>query len=325
MYARTDSDLPQGPELPPKPGLIKWAGLGDEKRPIILCEYAHAMGNSLGNLRTIGTPSESIQGFRGLYLGLGGSGTEQTDANGRTFWAYGGDFGDEVNDRQFCINGLVFPDRSPHPTLLEAKRCQQPFTAKLRSRGEIAVVVTSEHLFRATDNERLHWQLVSEDRVVDSGDIALELLPGETRSVSLFANNLQLTGTRWLNVWITQVDGTEWSDPGHEVARWQFTLTGQPQPEAAPVTAAAIAETPAGFAVDAGEFWLIDADTGLLTSWIKSGEQLLHEGLADNFVRAPLDNDIGTSEAGRLDLALGLHAGNGRIAGPAIALPQHSG
>ena len=61
---------------------------------------------------------------------------EQTDANGRTFWAYGGDFGDEVNDRQFCINGLVFPDRSPHPTLLEAKRCQQPFTAKLRSRGE---------------------------------------------------------------------------------------------------------------------------------------------------------------------------------------------
>ena len=97
--------------------------------------------------------------------------------------------------------------------------------------------------------------------MVDSGDIALELLPGEMR-VSLFANNLQLTGTRWLNVWITQVDGTEWSDPGHEVARWQFTLTGQPQPEAAPAAAAAIAETPAGFAVDAGESsWLIDADT----------------------------------------------------------------
>ena len=303
MYARTDSDLPQGPELPPKPGLIKWAGLGDEKRPIILCEYAHAMGNSLGNFADYWDAFRKYPRLQGGFIwDWVDQGLSKTDANGRTFWAYGGDFGDEVNDRQFCINGLVFPDRSPHPTLLEAKRCQQPFTAKLRSRGEIAVVVTSEHLFRATDNERLHWQLVSEDRVIDSGGIALELLPGETRSVSLFANNLQLTGTRWLNVWITQVDGTEWSDPGHEVARWQFTLTGQPQPEAAPAAAAAIAETPAGFAVDAGESsWLIDADTGLLTSWIKSGEQLLHEGLADNFVRAPLDNDIGISEAGRLD------------------------
>ena len=103
--------------------------------------------------------------------------------------------GDEVNDRQFCINGLVFPDRSPHPSLLEAKRCQQPFTAKLRLREEISVAVTSEHLFRSTVNERLHWQHIDKDRVIESGDVALELSPGQTSSVLLF--------------WLSSAAGTE--------------------------------------------------------------------------------------------------------------------
>ena len=127
MYARTDSRYAAGAGTAAKAGLIKWAGLGDEKRPIILCEYAHAMGNSLGNFADYWDAFRKYQGFRELYLGLGGSGTGTKPMPMAAFWAYGGDFGDEVNDRQFCINGLVFPDRSPHPTLLEAKRCQQPF------------------------------------------------------------------------------------------------------------------------------------------------------------------------------------------------------
>jgi beta-galactosidase len=303
MYARTDTDMPQGPDLAPKPGLIKWAGLGGENRPIILCEYAHAMGNSLGNF------SDYWDAFRKYPRLQGGfiwdwvdQGLNKTDEHGRTVWAYGGDFGDEKNDRQFCINGLVFPDRSPHPTLLEAKRCQQPFTAKLRSRDEISVTVTSEYLFRATANERLHWQYLDEKRVIDSGDVALDLLPGEVSSVPLFPKDLQQRGASWLNVWITQVESTDWSEPGHEVARWQFGLTGEPLPHAAPADVAVVAETEAGFEIGAGEsIWRIDADTGLLTSWIKAGQEMLHEALADNFVRAPLDNDIGVSEAGRLD------------------------
>ena len=303
MYARTDADMPQGPDLAPKPGLIKWAGLGSENRPVILCEYAHAMGNSLGNF------SDYWDAFRKYPRLQGGfiwdwvdQGLNKTLSDGRTVWAYGGDFGDEVNDRQFCINGLVFPDRSPHPALLEAKRCQQPFTARLRLRGDVSVAVTSEYAFRATANERLHWQHIDRQRVIDSGEVALELLPGESRSVPLFPKDLQRQGSSWLNVWITQVDATDWSEPDHEVARWQFTLAGEPGHRATPAVAAVVAETVAGFEIAAGEsIWLIDADTGLLTSWLKAGQEILNGPLADNFIRAPLDNDIGISEAGRLD------------------------
>ena len=303
MYARTDTDMPQGPDLAPKPGLIKWAGLGGENRPVILCEYAHAMGNSLGNFADYWDAFRQHPRLQGGFIwDWVDQGLNKTLSDGRTVWAYGGDFGDEVNDRQFCINGLVFPDRSPHPTVLEAKRCQQPFTAKLRSRGEISVAVTSEYLFRATVNEHLHWQLIDQERVIDSGDMVLELLPGEVRSVPLFSKGLPPQGSSWLNVWITQIDATDWSEPGHEVARWQFALSGEPRPRVAPAHGAVVAETQAGFEIASGEStWFIDAGTGLLTSWVKAGQDMLHEALADNFVRAPLDNDIGISEAGRLD------------------------
>ena len=85
--------------------------------------------------------------------------------------------------------------------------------------------------------------------MIDSGDAALELLPGQACSVPLFPKDPQLQGPSWINVWITQVEATDWSEAGHEVARWQFALTGEPQPLDAPAAAAVIAETEAGFAV----------------------------------------------------------------------------
>jgi beta-galactosidase len=126
MYARTHEDLPQGDDIGAKRSLTNWLDIASETRPIILCEYAHAMGNSLGNF------SDYWQVFRGHPRLQGGfiwdwvdQGLTKLSAEGEEYWAYGGDFGERVNDRQFCINGLVFPDRSSHPALYEAKRCQQ--------------------------------------------------------------------------------------------------------------------------------------------------------------------------------------------------------
>ncbi len=96
------------------------------------CEYAHAMGNSLGNF------ADYWQAFR-EYPRLGGfiwgadRAIRKTFADGSVGWAYGGDFGDKPNDRQFCMNGLVFPDRTPHPSLVEAKHAQQYFQFTLLS------------------------------------------------------------------------------------------------------------------------------------------------------------------------------------------------
>ena len=114
--------------------VIKWAGLGDENRPLILCEYAHAMGNSLGNFADYWDAFRRFPRLQGGFIwDWVDQGLYKTLGDGRGM-AYGGDFGDVPNDGQFCINGLVFPDRSAHPALLEAKRCQQPFTAAEHAR-----------------------------------------------------------------------------------------------------------------------------------------------------------------------------------------------
>lgn len=111
MYSRVDKDQVHhiDPTVTPKYALKKWLGLPGEDRPLILCEYAHAMGNSLGSF------NKYWQAFRDYPRLQGGfiwdwvdQGITKTDENGTKYWAYGGDFGDEINDRQFCINGLIF-------------------------------------------------------------------------------------------------------------------------------------------------------------------------------------------------------------------------
>ncbi len=122
MYARTEDDLSHSDLDCMRWSLRSWLDKKDENRPIILCEYSHAMGNSLGNF------SDYWQAFRQFPRLQGGfiwdwvdQGIDRYTDQGQHYWAYGGDFGDAINDRQFCINGLNFPDLSGHPSLMEAK------------------------------------------------------------------------------------------------------------------------------------------------------------------------------------------------------------
>ena len=301
MYARTHDDLPQGDDLGPKRSLMNWLTVEGETRPVILCEYAHAMGNSLGNFADywqVFRHERRLQG--GFIWDWVDQGLTKESSDGQGYWAYGGDFGDQINDRQFCINGLVFPDRSSHPALFEAKRCQQPFVAALE--GSV-LKVTSEYLFRRCDNEQLHWQLIDQNGSIDSGTLELALQPsGSVEIVLPEAINSSLE-PRWLNVWINQMQATSWSDADHEVARWQFELGAKTDGMTLAAAGAVFIETDANtFRVSSGKTqWTINRHTGRLTSWLKDGTEILHTELADNFLRAPLDNDIGTSEAERMD------------------------
>ena len=301
MYARTHDDLPQGNDLGPKRSLMNWLTVEGETRPIILCEYAHAMGNSLGNF------ADYWQVFRNERRLQGGfiwdwvdQGLTKESSDGQGYWAYGGDFGDQINDRQFCINGLVFPDRSSHPALFEAKRCQQPFVAALE--GSV-LKVTSEYLFRRCDNEQLHWQLIEQSGSIDSGTLELALQPSGSVEIALPEAINSSLEPRWLNVWINQIQATSWSDADHEVARWQFELGAKIDGMTLAAASAVSIETEADtYRVSSGKtHWTINRHTGRLTSWLKDGTEILHTELADNFLRAPLDNDIGTSEAERMD------------------------
>ncbi|CAI1533736.1 beta-galactosidase [Serratia proteamaculans] len=304
MYARVDQDQPF-PAVP-KWSVKKWIGLPDEHRPLILCEYAHAMGNSFGGF------DRYWQAFRQHPRLQGGfvwdwvdQALTRRDENGDEHWAYGGDFGDTPNDRQFCLNGLVFPDRTPHPALFEAQRAQQFFQFTFDA-DTLTLTVSSEYLFRATDNERLNWRLELDGIERASGSFDLTLKPQGSASVQLLERlpMLHQPGELWLNVEVVQPQATDWSEANHRCA-WDQWLVPRTLHLAPPPTAG----SPPQLSQDdqridiihGNQRWQFTRDDGCLAQWWHHEHPQMLTPLRDNFIRAPLDNDIGISEVERID------------------------
>ncbi|MCF7360477.1 beta-galactosidase [Vibrio diazotrophicus] len=310
MYSRVDKDQVHhiDPTVTPKYALKKWLGLPGEHRPLILCEYAHAMGNSLGSF------NKYWQAFRDYPRLQGGfiwdwvdQGITKTDENGTKYWAYGGDFGDEINDRQFCINGLIFPDRTVHPTVLEAKYAQQFYQFKLLGAEPLIIKVTSENLFTSSDNEQLSWTITEDGAVIESGE--MPLLVDAEQSIQLQLTKalpeVKVGKSYHLNLKVSLIGDTAWAQAGHTTATHQFELPSasslalnKAKPRGV-LTSSMFADN----AMISGEDFSIrfNKETGVIDSWIVGGEEKLVSGPKDNFYRAPLDNDIGVSEVDRVD------------------------
>jgi beta-galactosidase len=301
MYARVDQDQPF-PQVP-KWSIKKWIGLPEEHRPLILCEYAHAMGNSFGGFSKYWAAFRQHPRLQGGFVwDWVDQSLVKYDENGQPWSAYGGDFGDKPNDRQFCMNGLVFADRTPHPALFEAKQAQQFFQFRLLPENRLEV--TSEYLFRHSDNERLVWALKNEGEVLASGELSLHLAPEETRVFPLELPEVISAGQVWLHVEVLQTASTSWSEAGHSSARAQWplasnlTLPGLSHSGSAPLLQADDRHVD----VFHGEqHWRFERRSGLLCQWFNHQNPTLLTPLQDNFTRAPLDNDIGISEAAHID------------------------
>ena len=110
--------------------IVAWAEEEtDDPRPLILCEYSHAMGNSNGGLSDYWSAFRKHRALQGGYIWEWvDHGIRQVDERGREYWAYGGDFGDVPNDANFCADGIVWPDRTPHPAPLPAVRAGEVLT-----------------------------------------------------------------------------------------------------------------------------------------------------------------------------------------------------
>lgn len=304
MYARVDQDQPF-PAVP-KWSIKKWLSLPGEQRPLILCEYAHAMGNSFGGFAKYW---QAFRQYPRLQGGFVWDWVDQSlikyDAEGKPWSAYGGDFGDTPNDRQFCMNGLVFADRSPHPALYEAKHEQQFFQFALLPGAECKIEVTSEYLFRHSDNEVLHWSLALDGNPVKTGVEVLNI-PAQGRQVITLPDlpKPEAGSQLWLTVRVEQPQATAWSPAGHTSAwqQWKLSerlvarqlLPGKPAP--------ALAASSDMFTITVKDKrWEFCRQRGFLTQyWLGEEAQLLMP-LIDQFTRAPLDNDIGVSESARID------------------------
>ncbi len=304
MYARVDQDQPF-PQVP-KWSIKKWIGMPDENRLLILCEYAHAMGNSFGGFHKYWAAFRQHPKLQGGFVwDWVDQSLIKRDDNGQPFSAYGGDFGDKPNDRQFCMNGLVFADRTPHPALYEAQQAQQFFQFSLLRESPLQVEVTSEYLFRASDNERLIWTVKQEGRPLARGEALLNIPPQGKRRITLDGlPEITCGGDVWLTVQVQQIEATAWSEAGHICAwhQWQLPDVLAVAEQNAGGEAPRLVVTDDSFAIrQRNHRWVFSRETGLLTQWWKDDRAALLSPLQDQFSRAPLDNDIGVSEATRID------------------------
>ncbi|MGW6353814.1 glycoside hydrolase family 2 TIM barrel-domain containing protein [Streptomyces sp. NPDC055092] len=277
---------------------------GPESRrelPFILCEYAHAMGNGPGGLSEYQRLFERYERLQGGFV------WEWIDhglADGRYGYAYGGDFGEELHDGNFVCDGLLFPDRTPSPGLVEYKKVIEPVL--IEGDGTAGTVrVTNRHDFADLGMLAFTWSYEVDGAPVESGPLPVPALaPGESADVKLPAPPDAARGaeTQW-TVRAALVDDTAWADRGHVVAWGQLPVLGRqsvvPASEVSPVRDAdAITLGPAVF----------DARTGEL----RSVGQVPVTGVRLDVWRAPTDNDSGADwqtdrRFGLLWRAAGLH------------------
>jgi beta-galactosidase len=271
-----------------------------ETRPYILCEYAHSMGNSTGNLKEYWDAVEAYPRFQGGFIwDWMDQGIRQVTEDGEEWFAYGGDFGEEPHDGSFCINGIIAADQEPHPGLWEHKKIVQPVhvepvdltTGKLR--------VINNYFFSDLSGLDVSWALSADGGVLQSGVLPrLDTPAGESAVVTLpFQESELRPGTEyWLTLSFALAQDALWAKRGHEVAWAQFEM-GFDVPAAQPSTidgmpALQMTESDAEIAVQGEGFGLtLDRAAGRITSWRYAGRDVIRQGPALNFWRAPTEND----------------------------------
>ena len=304
-----------------------------ETRPLIMCEYSHSMGNSNGCLKEYWDAIESLPGLQGGFIwDWVDQGLTKTDERGVKYWAYGGDFGEQRHDANFCINGLVWPDRTPHPGAAgEVKYCYQ-YVGVGAGRRQTEFGVHNKHDFLDLGHLQGYWSLQVDGRVVKKGRLQrLRTAPGATETVKLPLELPRMESGQecFLDVWFAARQDTRWCEKGYEVAREQLPIAaaraapaGSAKPSKAtpkrtsePTRRAAglIGSEAVSADVSSGALYLstsdtcarLDLESGALTGLSHDGRELLERGPRAFLWRAPTDNDGVKSWSGQEHKALG--------------------
>ena len=216
MYPSVDTLISEGKKVSPK--------------PFFMCEYAHAMGNAVGDLKEYWQAIEShkrlIGGCIWEWVDQGVDKPIPGDTTGHTFFAYGGDFGDQPNDGSFSIKGLITSDRKVKPELEEVKKVYQyiKITAEDVLNGKIKI--TNRYGFTNLSQFELHWSLAADGRILQSGVLPLNLAPGDSVIVNIpFVKPVLKAGTDyWCKVAFQLRNDECWANSGHEVAWEQLAV-----------------------------------------------------------------------------------------------------
>ena len=281
------------------PGVLEEYAKGAHAKPFLLCEYAHAMGNSCGGTdeyTKLFAKYPCLQG--GFVWDFIDQAILTKTAGGTEYLAYGGDFGDRPNDGNFCGNGLLFADRKASPKLREIKKLYQnaEFSAIDAAKG--LVKIKNRFLFTDLNKFLLRWHVAREDEIISSGACEVQLAPQGETAVDLGIGNV-LPYEWTLNVQLQLKDDELWAPSGHVVASEQFVVNEFAQPPAKPAqgTPLGLRQTFGTIAVKAEDFEVrFSRRRGHICFLEYKGRQMLKEPLTPNFWRAATDNDRGSKQ-----------------------------
>lgn len=299
LKVHTDIYCPMYAQIP---SIIKYAESNPE-RPLILCEYSHAMGNSLGGIKDYWDTFKKYPVLQGGFIwDWVDQGLIKKDKNGREFFAYGGDFGpkDIPSDGNFCCNGLIQPDRKPNPHAWEAKKVYEYITIDTINTQPGKITIYNNHDFISLDNYYLEWEIKEEYEILRRGRIELNgIKPHDSKQFDLNLSRINpKPGVEYLlNFRVRLKNDTGLLSANHIAADEQFVL-----PIYEPVIPIKTeelenlkySETPNSITIKGKDFvYTFNKLLGYFNSVVMSGKEFVLTGLIPNFWRAPTDNDFG--------------------------------
>ncbi|KFK34684.1 hypothetical protein AALP_AA5G178000 [Arabis alpina] len=288
--------------------IVKIALDQNESRPVILCEYSHAMGNSNGNIDEYWEAIDNTFGLQGGFIwDWVDQGLLKMGSDGIKHWAYGGDFGDQPNDLNFCLNGLMWPDRTPHPALHEVKHCYQPIKVSLTD-GIIRIANTD--FFGTTQGLEFSWKIDGDGLELGSGILSIPVIKPQSsfdiewKSGPWFSLwNDSNAGELFLTIAAKLLNPTRSLEAGHFLASTQIPLPAKRQiiPQAIKKADATITCETVGdvIKISQQDSWelMINVRKGAIEGWKMQGVLLMNEAILPCFWRAPTDNDKGGGDS----------------------------
>ncbi len=284
------------------PQIIRMATNPNDDRPMVLCEYAHAMGNSVGNLKEYW---DAIRAHKRLIGGFiwdwADQGLRKYANDGSMFWAYGGDFGDTPNDGNFCCNGIVQPDRKPNPSLYEVKKVYQRIHVTPVDAKAGLVSIANEYDVLDLDFVDVTWELTCDGKVIEKGELPkLDIPASASREIKIPVNDPmpESAAEYWLKVTFALARDHQWGPKGHVVAWDQFQVPFEtPAPTVADLRLmpdVTLHQEDEGYTVTGANFKVtVGNQSGALESLKFNDFEVLVAPLTPNFWRVPIDNDNG--------------------------------
>ncbi len=300
------------PMYPGMQSIWNYAKATDKTRPYIMCEYAHAMGNSTGNFQDLWDIILQYPHLQGGFIwDWMDQGILTYSEDNTPYWAYGGDLGSYSlpNDENFCANGLISPNWTPHPGLFEVRKVYQNVLFKEvdLATGKINV----QNLFDFTDLSAysFHWEWVVDGEKIEQKDFTLSLSPHQQKTIQLDMPTVQSDKECFLNVYALTKESKDMLPAGHEIAREQFKISGDF------FTNQQLSQGKLEVTQEEGKLKFksgningeFDTDNGQLTWLGIDNQRVLQHYPSPYFWRAPTDNDFGNHMPAHLGIWRSVH------------------